>query len=521
MSGGASAGERGTESDGARLQRLADARAQAAIAGDDGSALDESAAPLTLTALTGGGQGALTAKVVGSPLRRVSWSPQPRFLVLFALLTIPVLLAPHDGAAIGWMTLGGGALLLMAALEAAVLWRLTPSITIERIHDQRLSLGEDNPVRLHVRSTAGLPLAGQIADDTPHGFQPPDVRSDIQLPHRGSTEVRYVTRPHRRGDHRFASAWLRLSTGLGLAAIRLEVPLVETVPVFPNLRALQRYRLLARHRIDPSGLHRIRGTGSGGEFDRLRDYSIDDTYRDIHWKATARRDAPVVRVNRPERGQQILMAIDSGRAMAPRIGHGPRQPTGIGLPGLQTRHDLALSSALLLADVALTQSDQVGLCLFGHRVHNYYPPRRDPGTLSRFLGLLYAAHAEYTATDHAALARWLTVRLRRRSLIVLWTDLADESTGDSLLRAASILQQRHLVLVVALRDRTLEAMAEQRTDEPRALYHRAVAQDLLARRAAQVSRMRLAGVRVLESSAEAMSLEVIDQYLDVKLRGLL
>lgn len=457
----------------------------------------------------------------GRPAHGVSWSPTRRFLIALALIALPMMLGSDVDDALSLLLLLGGLLLALAGLEAALLWRLAGELEVSRRHEQRLSLGEANPVQLRLRYRGALPLAGRIADDPPPGFEPHDVQLPVSLSPGARETVRYAIQPHRRGDHRFGSCWLKLTTWLGLAQIRLRVALEGEVPVYPNLRALQRYRLLARHRMAPAGLHRIRGAGKGSEFDRLREYTRDDTYRDIDWKATARRDSPIVRVLRPERGQLVVLAIDGGRAMAPRIGRDPDQPRDELSAGLQSRHDLALSSALLMADVALTQQDRVGLCLFSHEVEGYFPPRRDASTLPRFLGLLYGAEASYTGTDYRAWARWMLTRLPRRSLLILWTDLGDETVADDLLAASQMLKSRHLLLVVALRDRQLEQLATAPAGDERQLYGRAVAADLLSRRARLVRRLRLAGVRIVEASAEAMSLAVVEQYLEIKLKGLL
>jgi len=448
-------------------------------------------------------------QTVGGPPRKLAaWRPTSRLIALLALAGLPLLWAPGDGAALGLSLLLSGPLLLLAGLDALVLWVASRQLEAHRRHDFRLSMGEANPIRIDLRSHAAIRLTGELTDDIPDGFGPIGLESPLHLSPYGHQSLRYETRPHQRGDHQFGSIWLRLRSRLALAAIVLEVPAASEVPVYPNLRALQRFRVLARHRISRIGLHRIQGAASGGEFDRLRDYSRNDSYRDIDWKATARRDRPVVRVTRPERGQQVLLAIDTGRGMAPRIEN-------------QTRLDLALSSALLLADVALSQNDRVGLCLFSHQVERYLKPASDPGAMSRFLGQIYRAQATYSASRFLEWTRWIAPRLRRRTLIVLWTDLTDDGASAALNTAISVLLPRHLPLVVTLRDSALEALAGSAPEEGRALYHRAIAAGLLQQRETLIRRLRLRGTRVIQTQPDAMGLAVIEQYLETKFRGLL
>jgi uncharacterized protein (DUF58 family) len=44
------------------------------------------------------------------------------------------------------------------------------------------------------------------------------------------------------------------------------------------------------------GIHISRRVGQGTSFERLREYTPDDEYRQIEWKATARKDKPIVKV---------------------------------------------------------------------------------------------------------------------------------------------------------------------------------------------------------------------------------
>lgn len=432
------------------------------------------------------------------------WRPTARLIGALAVAGVPLLLLSEGAEALGVVLLLAGPLLTLAGVEGVALWLFSQRLEARRQLSFRLSMGEPNPVHIELRSRAPISLLGEATDDLPEGFLPGDVRMPVSLSPHDRVTLRYVTEPPARGNHAFRSIWLRLRSLVGLVEIQLEVPAPSEVPVYPNLRALQRFRLMARHRIGLAGLHRVRGAARGGEFERLRDYSRDDRYRDIDWKATARRDRPVIRVTRPERGQQVLLAIDTGRGMAPRIGR-------------QTRLDVALSAALLLADVALSQEDRVGLCLFSHQVHRYLKPGRDPGALPRFLGQLYDARATYSGTSYLDWARWLAPRLKRRTLIVLWTDLTTDDSG--LGEALSVLHPRHLPLVVALRDHGLEGMAQAAPATNRDAYHRAVATELLGARDRLARQLRLRGARVLEASDESMSLEVIERYLALKLRG--
>ena len=80
----------------------------------------------------------------------------------------------------------------------------------------------------------------------------------------------------------------------------------------------------------------------------LREYAPGDDPRRVDWKASARRDAPVVREYQAEQGQTVLLVVDAGRLMTQLV---DATPPADGRPG-RSRFDAALDAALVLADVA-------------------------------------------------------------------------------------------------------------------------------------------------------------------------
>src|SRR5207248_429659 len=97
---------------------------------------------------------------------------------------------------------------------------------------------------------------------------------------------------------------------------------------------------------DP-GMQLRRQVGKGREFDNLRQYMPGDSFEDVHWKATARRAYPVVKLYRVEHAQEVYAILDSSR--------------------LSAREDLLeayIEAALHLALVAERQGDRFGLVTF-------------------------------------------------------------------------------------------------------------------------------------------------------------
>jgi uncharacterized protein (DUF58 family) len=78
-----------------------------------------------------------------------------------------------------------------------------------------------------------------------------------------------------------------------------------------------------------------------------------------------------------------------------------------------------------------------------------------------------------------------------------------------------------LVLLVTLRDPTIQAMARQEVDDSAALYGRAVAGRLLEERQITLEQLQRQGVLTLDVPADELSIAVVNRYLELKARQLI
>jgi uncharacterized protein (DUF58 family) len=313
-----------------------------------------------------------------------------------------------------------------------------------------------------------------------------------------------------RGMHDLGPIAVQVRGPLGLVDRTHRFSLGDAITVAPSITGVRRYRLLSlQHRLRDAGVRSIRRRGEGTSFANLRDYSPGDDPRHIDWKATARRRKPITREFTVEQGQTVMIVIDAGRLMTQLAGPFPR-------------FEYALSSALVLADVAAQSGDQVGLMLFDTEVRAFVPPTRGRAALESIRGALVPATATMAEPDYAAAFRTLAAKHRKRSLIVLFTDVIDTRASQSLIAHATRSAARHLPLVVALRNDHLLATANPagRTTST-ALYESAAAEELLLAREEALGRMRRAGVAVVDVSPQGMTTAVVNRYLEVKSRSAL
>jgi uncharacterized protein (DUF58 family) len=294
----------------------------------------------------------------------------------------------------------------------------------------------------------------------------------------------------------------------------------QRVRVYPNLRELRRYDLLVRRGLDAqSGARPVRVAGASTEFERVREYLPDDEFRRINWKATARRGQPMVNQFEAERSQNLVILLDAGRFMAaladPPLAESdmPQAHTAL------TKLDRALNAGLLLAHVASQRGDRVALLAYTDDIRAFVPPQRGRRALLSTVHALYNLSAEPVEPDHARAFEFLARRNLRRSLVVLFTDLADRESSSVL--AAHVLRaaRQHLVVCVTLRDPNVRRPALARPSDAASLYEKMVAQKLLDDRTAVLAHFAAQGVLTVDTDADALNPRLIGTYLELKQRG--
>jgi len=436
--------------------------------------------------------------------RRSKWTAGPR-LAGFAAAGVPLALI-DGGSGLGLATaLAYDAVLLVGAgVEARRLAKDAP--TVERRMDARLVLGVDNRITLRLHNPTGRRVHVAIRDDLPPGWEAEPDELEVTLPPYARREVSYTVVPSRRGRFEFGDVHLRLqgSTRLGAAIVRVDA--AEEARVYPNVLGPRRYEMAARlGDLRHVGFRNVRRAGGGGEFEQLREYVRGDPYRDVDWKSTAKRLRPVTRVYTQERSQQVIIAIDAGRMMATRLGD-------------ISKLDHAINAALLLAYVALRQGDRVGLIVFADVVRGFVPPGRGQGQYRKLLEALYHVEAQATYVDFRRLVEMVQIRVPRRALLVLFSDLLDETHARPLVEHATILRRKHLPVCVTMHDPAAETLADRPAGRVDEVYRRAAAADVLAEREALKAHLRKSAVGLVEAPPGELSVATVNRYLEIKAR---
>ncbi|WP_231120342.1 DUF58 domain-containing protein [Cognatilysobacter tabacisoli] len=431
--------------------------------------------------------------------------PAPPLLALLPAWSALGLAVAVGRAPAAWWVVAGLALAAVAALDLVRLLR-RPTPHVQRRTADTWPVGVERAVTLTVTGDARRQSV-DVFDLHPGGWAMTGLPRRLALRRGQAASVDYALRADARGDFAFAGVQLRLQSPWRLWQQSRIAGAAQRVRVFPNFAPLAKFAMFSAEQASRLvGAHLKRRRGEGTDFHQMREYRVGDSLRQIDWKATSRARRLISREYQDEKNQQLVLLLDTGRRLLAR-------------DGALAHFDHVLDAALVVAYLALRQGDGVGLLATGGD-GAWVPPRRGVGAIDELLRASYALQPQPVATDFLAAATELSLRQRRRALVMLVTNLRDEDMDD-LLAAVAVLRRRHVVCVASLREGSLdEALAADVVDLPGAIRAGATAQ-YLAQRSAAHERLRGHGVMVLDVTCAQLAAALVEKYLAVKRDGLL
>ena len=409
-----------------------------------------------------------------------------------------------------WAALAYNLLLLGAAIAEWRFSKLPSGLTISREFGGRFAMGAETEVKLHIQNASNRSVSMFVKDEYPPQMSLSGTREGrVNIDAQSTATLVYGVKPPRRGRFEFGQAALRFRSRFRLVWCQVNVAEPAAVKVYPNIRRAREAELKALGaRSVVSSHRRTSWRGEGREFESLRDYVRGDELRHISWTATARRGKLTTRQYQIERDQTILIALDAGRLMTARIED-------------ETKLDSAVHATLALLSAAGRAGDNAGLVVFGRRIKSYLPPGRGRDHIESALEALHAVEPEMIEPSYPHAFEFIAANSKRRSLIVLLTDLVDEEGSKELLTSLHILRPRHLPLVVTIADRDLKAVVRKTPDSVRALFTQSVAEEIIHHREAALRWVESVGGLALDVTAAALAPALLETYLRVKERGLL
>jgi len=434
--------------------------------------------------------------------------PTPRFIRLTtygAPLWFLMAVSP-----IGWLapTAFLLTLLVLASLEA----RRLPGagvFTIARRFPARFSFDADHEVTLEIRHDASDRLTIEIREGLPDALELTTELPELTLERGQQATLTYGVRALERGCHGYGPLHLRITSPTGLVARKLWIDRTDEIRVYPRFLGVEQYDLLARIDEREEAVRKPRlARGQGTDFESIRAYVPGEDPRAIDWKISARRGHLVSRNLQVERGQQLAVMIDAGRFMTEKIGE-------------HARFEHALNATVMLSYVAQRRGDSISVSCFSNEIESFMPPTKGSMVMPLVLESLYRVQPRRIESDYWHVVGRVMEKLKRRSLVVMMTDILDVPGSSGLLRNLYRAARKHLVLCVVFVERAIEATAEGTPRDLAGAYLKASAAHMVLERRLALEQMRARGIRVLETTPEQLSPSLVRKYLEIRGANLL
>jgi uncharacterized protein (DUF58 family) len=372
----------------------------------------------------------------------------------------------------------------------------------------RLFIGAEGALRLKItpNNNARAVLFEALLEQRGE-LEPPAVRRLAGTPEQPASGMLPIV-PKRRGEVFIDALWLRWRGPFALAERTCRIPIARKIDVLPDVRGISSAAVQFFSRDAIEGVKLQQQKGEGTEFESLREHAAGLDNRFIDWKRSAKHLRLLSKEFRVERNHQIVLAFDTGHLMAEPIE---------GLPRL----DHAIHAGLLLGWISLRSGDYVGSFGFDARVRQFMQPSRGlPYFIKLQSGSSQLAYQTEETNFTLGLAE-LNFRLKRRALVVLFTEFIDTTTAELLLESLHRMANRHAVIFVTLRDPLLPSIIDAKPDRFQDVAEAVVAHDLLRDRAVVLERLTRIGVHCLEVPPRGLAVSLVNRYLTIKERGLL
>ena len=455
------------------------------------------------------------------------------------LLPLSVVAAIYpDQAPLAWT--GAGLLMLVPVLDA--LWAGGSLRGLEVGLGELVRLTKDAEGRIEVRilNKSGARRRIRLALSLPAelGCRGDDLETDLPADAQWSS-LSMVCFPSRRGSYQAGPCYLGAPTPLGFWLKRKAVPVEAEVRVYPNLLGERRRLAGVFLTRGTFGIHAQRQIGQGREFEKLREYLHGDSYDQIHWKATAKRGKPVTKIFQLERTQEVYVVVDSSRLSArlwpmPAVA-GASAPAAAAeksrmSPSLDggrrfesTTLERFITAALVLGMVAETQGDLFGVMSFSDRVDRFVRARNGKAHYRACREALYALQPTAVSPDFAELFSFVRLRMRRRALLVLLTNLDDPIVAEQFAVGVPLIARHHLILVNMIQPPSVRPLFTGGDDVATGedIYRR-LGWHLQFTRLREIEKtLHRLGVRLSLVENESLCPQLVSQYVNVKRRQLL
>jgi len=392
-------------------------------------------------------------------------------------------------------------------VDILIVFSNSEPLEVTREISNRLNLGDENRVVLNVKNNTVQPISFSMIEGYPVEMQDrSSILKGILAP-KGNKEFNYTFLPKKRGQYVFSDSFVIIRSMFFLASRRIDIPLEETVHVYPSVLQLKKYELLVfQQQKTSSGIKRIRRLGNNSEFEQIKTYVQGDDLKSINWKATSRRNELMINQYQEEKSQSIYCIVDKSRSM---------QMEFDGLSML----DYSINASLVFTNIALKKGDRAGLITYSDKIGTMLPAERSSGQMRRIQETLYNQKTLFKESNYDLLYQSVRKTVKTRSLLVLFTNFETEFAMRRAIPMLRKLNKKHILVVVFFQNSELQDLAFRPSKTIQEVYQATIAEKMISTKSKIARELKQNGIQTVLTLPEELSINTINKYLELKARG--
>ena len=382
-------------------------------------------------------------------------------------------------------------------------------IIATRMLPEKLSNGDFNTIIIHVENNYSFECEVKIIDETPYQFQYRKASFNALITSGESKLVKYQLRPTTRGEYEFGAINIYVSGIFRLVSIRYRFDVGRTVPVYPSYLQMHKYELIAiSNQLTDYGIKKIRKIGHSMEFEQIKNYVRGDDYRTVNWKASARKGELMVNHYTDEKSQQVYSIIDKGRLMK--------------MPFNQlSLLDYAINTSLVISNIAIKKDDRAGLITFSSKIDSFIQAEKKSGQMFRVQEALYNQKTLFQESDFHMLTNYVQRKLNQRSLLIIYTNFESLLSMHRQKDYLASMAKHHVVVVVFFENTELKKAKESIAKNTEEIYIQTIIEKFTFEKKQIVKELKRIGVYSILTSPENLTINTINQYLELKAKGII
>ncbi|MBO0995086.1 DUF58 domain-containing protein [Bacillus sp. SD088] len=432
--------------------------------------------------------------------------PSKRLLIVYGILSGVLLLFSFWG--ISWrFVIGLNALVLLLSFIDLFFIPKRKQIHFNRIVTEELERGLPYEMIIEINNRTQYAFTYAFVDSLPLSFQRPfPVRGKGE---KGSVhQVTYETTAHVRGNYELKYLYFRYRSTWGLWEKQMLVDLEKHIKVIPDLTETRAFLEDAQKFLLYDG-EKIRRFQSGmGDFAQIRNYVVGDDPRKINWRQTAKLHELMTNEYEPEHGKYITILIDCGRIMGAELEKG-------------NKLEKTMEAALTVAAAALKKGDYVSVLAFSKDVKKYIPAAKGMEHLQTILHAIYNLHVDAVESNYGTVFSFLDTMQKKRSLILLFSDIRTFLHEESALNYLKRLRRRHLFFMIGIEDQQLVEKATMQPTYADIAMEKSIAQQEILFIQKEKNKWESQGLQMMEAKGEYLATTAVSHYIDIMNRHLL